>query len=98
MTMMINWFDLATAEYREYSLITGGPLQGKFLMIRDNYRQDSYLKKCSPVLGESVLINKPYTLLISDKPDVNALIDPLGGYEAMKRQASIFCQGQPALV
>ena len=67
-------------------------------MAKSIYRQDAYLKKCSSVLGESVLINRPIDIVISEKPNVNALIDPLGGYEVMKREASLVCQGQSALV
>ena len=89
---------LVDFEYREYSLITTGTLQGRFMYMTGNWVTDNYSKRCSSVLGRSILLNNNLSYYIADKPDLNVLIDPLGGIEVQKRDASLICHSHSVTV
>ena len=52
------------------------------------------MKKCSSVLGQSVIVSKSADLLISDKLSPDVLINPSGAYEAFKKGCTTVCKGQ----
>ena len=75
------------------SLATSGPLEGKYIYLRSKQLLRNYMKKCSSVLGLSVIVAKSYELLISDKLSAEVLINPSGAYEAFKKVCNTVCRG-----
>ena len=80
-------------------LATRGPLEGKFIFARVRHYLQDYLKKCSSVLGQSLIVSTFAELLISDKLSPEVLIrSPNRVFEAFRRIATTFCKGQENLV
>ena len=83
----------------ELTLITDGPLQGKYTYIKSNWLVSQYLSKCSSVLGYSLVPSKKYSLLIVDHIDIVDLLRPSGAYDSLDKHHDITrCSGRGAIV
>ena len=80
------------------SLVTTGPLQGKYVYTKVIRLVEDYLKKRSSVLGYSYVTSKSSQLLINNNLDINVLISPTGGYEAFKKGCHTICNGRQVTV
>ena len=84
---------LADTIFESLLLATSGPLEGKYMYYKVRHIVGEYFKKCSSVLGLSVIAG-PCELLISDKLNPEVLINPSGAYEAFKKGCTTVCKGQ----
>ena len=80
------------------SLVTTGPLQGKYVYVKVIRLVEDYLKKRSSVLGYSYVTSKSAQLLINNNLDINVLISPTGGYESFKKGCNTICNGRQVTV
>ena len=90
----IQLYSSAYEQIETLYLCTTGTLEGKYVYLKEINSQLAYLKKCSSILGQSYVSTKSVTLLVLDKLDLGALIDPNGAYDKFKRTASTICQGK----
>ena len=75
-------------------LITGGPLQGKYLYEKVIHLQFPYLSRFSSVLGYSYVTSKSPVLLIRDNLDLDVFITPTGAFDAFLKGCTTKCRSQ----
>ena len=97
LTWYLSWY-IAYYQWEVLYLADTGNLEGRYVYIKEIGLLDTYLKKCSSVLGYSYITTKSTVLLVLDKLDVRSLINPGGAYEVVRKEASTVCKGQGIIV